>query len=111
VEKGGEVAQIVGKATISLVVAAGVIASAPWANADDDSFVAELAQHGVFTARDPAALVALGREICRDLAKGASPQDEVNHFQEEHLPNEPTTQHSQAFVDAARHDLCPDAAG
>jgi hypothetical protein len=36
-------------------------------------------------------------------------QDEVNHFQLDHLATSPKTQASQAFVDGAHQDLCPAA--
>ena len=110
-EKAGEVAKIIGRVAIGLVVAASAIALAPCANADDNSFLANLAQHGIFTARDPAVLVALGQAICTDLAKGVSTRDEVNRFEAKELPTSPTPQASQAFVDAAHQELCPDAPG
>ena len=109
-EKAGNVAKIIEKAAIGLVVAASAIALAPCVNADDNSFIADLGQHGIFTARDPAVLVSLGQAVCTDLAKGVSMQDEVNRFQQNELPTSPTPQASQAFVDAAHQDLCPDTA-
>lgn len=95
------------KLAIGLVVAASAIALAPCAKADDDSFLANLGQHGIFTGRDPAVLVAMGQAICTDLAKGVSIQDEVDRFQQDHVPTSPTPQASQAFVDAAHQELCP----
>jgi hypothetical protein len=111
VKRQEKVATIMGKAAIGLVVAACAIALAPCVNADDSSFLADLAQHGIFTVRDPTVLVALGKAICVDLAKGVSMEDEVNRFQNKEFPNAPTSQAAQAFVDAAHQELCPDAAG
>jgi hypothetical protein len=96
---------------IGLVVATSAIALAPGAKADENSFLANLGQHGIFTVRDPAVLVNFGRGICADLANGVSKQDEVNRFQAKEFPTAPTTQQAQAFVDAAHQELCPDTAG
>lgn len=103
--------KIMGKVAIGLVVSVSALALAPCANADDDSFLADLSSHGMFTARDPAVLVGLGQAVCTDLAKGVSAQDEVNTFQSKELPTAPTTQQSEAFVNAAHQDLCPGAPG
>ncbi|WP_083086619.1 DUF732 domain-containing protein [Mycobacterium noviomagense] len=110
-KKAGEVAQILGKVAIGLIVAANVITLAPCAKADENSFLANLGQHGIFTVRDPAVLVNFGRGICDDLANGVSIPDEVNRFQAKEFPTAPTTTQAQAFVDAAHQDLCPDAPG
>jgi hypothetical protein len=115
-KKAGEVAQIMGKVTIGLVVAANVMAAnvialAPVAKADESSFLANLGQHGIFTVRDPAVLVNFGRGICDDLANGVSIPDEVNRFQAKEFPTAPTTTQAQAFVDAAHQELCPDTPG
>lgn len=67
-----------GKVAIGLVVAANLIALAPHAKADENSFLADLGQHGIFTVRDPGVLVNFGRGICADLAKGVSIPDEVD---------------------------------
>ncbi|BBY08165.1 DUF732 domain-containing protein [Mycobacterium noviomagense] len=104
-------AQILGKVAIGLIVAANVITLAPCAKADENSFLANLGQHGIFTVRDPAVLVNFGRGICDDLANGVSIPDEVNRFQAKEFPTAPTTTQAQAFVDAAHQDLCPDAPG
>ncbi|MCV7401167.1 DUF732 domain-containing protein [Mycobacterium fragae] len=104
-------AQLMGKVAIGLVVAANVIALAPHAKADENSFLANLSQHGIFTVRDPGVLVNFGRGICADLANGVSIPDEVDRFRDKEFPTEPTPAQAQAFVDAAHQELCPDAAG
>jgi hypothetical protein len=73
------------KGAVGVCVAASAIALAPCANADDDSFLANLSQHGIFTFKNPQGLVAAGHTICTDLANGVSKQDEVNRFQLNHL--------------------------
>jgi Protein of unknown function (DUF732) len=65
------------KGAVGVCVAASAIALAPCANADDDSFLANLSQHGIFTFKNPQGLVAAGHTICTDLANGVSIQDEV----------------------------------
>jgi Protein of unknown function (DUF732) len=102
---------MMGKVAIGLVGAASAIALAPCAKADENSFLANLGQHGILTVREPAALVNFGRGICADLANGVSIQDEVNRFQAKEFPTAPTTQQSEAFVNAAHQELCPEAAG
>jgi hypothetical protein len=110
-KKAGEIAQTLTKVAIGLVLAASVIALAPRAKADENSFLVNLDLHGIFTVRDPAVLVNFGRGICADLANGVSIQDEVNRFKAKEFPTAPTPQQAQAFVDAAHQELCPDAAG
>lgn len=46
------------KGAVGVCVAASAIALAPCANADDDSFLANLSQHGIFTLKNPQGLVA-----------------------------------------------------
>lgn len=92
------------KGAVGVCVAASAIALAPCANADDDSFLANLSQHGIFTFKNPQGLVAAGHTICTDLANGVSKQDEVNRFQLNHI--QATPQGSQDFVNAAHDELC-----
>ncbi len=72
------------------------------ANADDDSFLANLSQHGT-PLRTLQGLV-FGDTICTDLANGVSKQDEVNRFQLNHI--QATPQGYQDFVNAAHDELC-----
>jgi hypothetical protein len=90
---------------VSILGAAGAIALAPCANADDNSYLANLAQHGIITFKNPQGLIATGHAICDDLKSGVSLQDEMGKFQAAHY--EATPQGVAIMVNAAHDELCP----
>jgi hypothetical protein len=88
-------------------VTAIVIALAPYAFADDDSYLAYLSQHGIFAFKNPQGLVATGHAICDDLNHGVSIPDEMNRFQAMHYEAKPPG--VDAMVNGAHQELCPGA--
>ena len=56
------------KGAVGVCVAASAIALAPCANADDDSFLANLSQHGIFTFKNPQ-----GRTMLRVKSSSVNP--------------------------------------
>lgn len=90
---------------VGIVAAASSITLAPGANADDDSYLANLGQHGIITFKNPQGLIATGHAICNDLKSGVSLQDEMGKFQAAHY--ESTPQGVAIMVNAAHDELCP----
>ena len=55
-----------------MMAAGAALASTGTAYADQDSYLAYLSQHGIFTFKNPQGLIASGQSICADLRSGAS---------------------------------------
>ncbi len=90
---------------VGILAAASAITVAPCANADDDSYLANLGQHGIITFNNPQGLIATRHAICNDLKSGVSLQDEMGKFQAAHY--EATPQGVAIMVNAAHDELCP----
>jgi len=93
------------KAIAAACLVVGAVALAPVVHADEDGYLAELSQHGIFTFKNPQGLIATGHAICDDLAHGASIQDEMNKIQIARPGATP--QGVAAMVNSAKDQLCP----
>lgn len=91
--------------TIGAALAAAALLSAPSAAADEQSYLANLSAHGIFTFINPDGLIATGNAICDDLRRGVSIPDEIAKFQAMHYQAKPAG--AAAMVNAAHDDLCP----
>lgn len=97
------------KTTTVLAAVAAAIALAAPARADDQSYLANLSAHGIFTFINPDGLIAAGNAICDDLRRGVSIPDEIGKFQAMHYQAKPAG--AAAMVNAAHDELCPDTPG
>lgn len=93
---------------IAGALAAAALITAPAAAADDQSYLANLSGHGIFTFTNPQGLIATGHAICDDLRAGTSVPDEIGRFQAMHY--EAKAAGAAAMVNAAHDDLCPNTA-
>lgn len=89
---------------IGAMVVVAIVAAGP-ARADDNSYLANLSAHGIFTFTNPQGLLATGHAICDDLRRGVSIPDEINRFQAMHYEAKPAG--AVAMVNAAHDELCP----
>lgn len=94
------------KTAIILAVAAVLTTPAGLAHADDQSYLANLSAHGIFTFINPDGLIAAGNAICDDLRRGVSIPDEIGKFQAMHYQAKPAG--AAAMVNAAHDELCQD---
>lgn len=89
------------KALCAGAAAAALLAWAPPVHADDQSYVRFLNDHGIgIGVNSPAIQLQAGRMVCDNLRAGADPRAGMN-FLDRGLV-------SDAAVDAAQHELCPD---
>lgn len=90
---------LLGAAAIAIAVAT----AAP-ARADDQSFLADLRDHGVPIITSPAQMIGGGYTVCAEMRNGMSP--EIGAQQWGVLNG-----WGPVIVDAAQHELCPDTLG
>ncbi|UVO12791.1 DUF732 domain-containing protein [Mycobacterium sp. SVM_VP21] len=90
-----------------LIAPAAVLILAPSAHADDQSFLADLAAHGItdYWGQGPDRLVYMGHEACNQLHGGGSRQSVVGMF------GPLQAGFGETFTNAAQTQLCPDTLG
>ncbi|GBE65670.1 hypothetical protein MFM001_21320 [Mycobacterium sp. MFM001] len=92
-------------AVLGGVLAVTAIGTAPFAAADENSYINALNRDGIgFTNRGYA--IAMGNEICRGLGSGLSPDDVANTIVRAGNAPYSAAQANRIIADATTH-LCP----
>jgi hypothetical protein len=93
------------KVTLFVAAASVAIMLPAAAHADDDSYLSNLASHGIITFKNPGGLLAAGHGICNDLRSGVSVPDEIGRWSAQNYLATP--QGAATMVNAAHDELCP----
>jgi Protein of unknown function (DUF732) len=107
------VAGLLGGAVIATGAALGsatVLGVAPSAHADDASFLADMEAAGFFNHDGNGAEIAVGHDICSELAQGWTPAQAVRDLWFNGASGMDESAATQ-FVNIAMRDLCPTYGG